>query len=237
MIALIPSKGRPDILKKCALPMLSKMGIPYLVNIEVGERESYGEIPNAIYSVNNIGLVGALENLKCECSEDLIFKIDDDVLGFTGQILEMLPKFEKAFLKHEKLGAIAFPYDHEFYYGERAVFSHYNARLQTCYIIRKDLFCAGGIFDPFEDFCHFISLRTKGFFTLLSPTTKIRCKPVGETPGGLNDGSRNVRSMAAIKKIQAHYPTLKIGVKNRPEKNWKFEPDFSKEPLLKKKKI
>lgn len=236
---IVPTKGREKIFRACAEPFVKSLEYPYLVGIEGGERQEYGEVENAVYSSDGIGQNGAITNLKNQSTDtDLFLKIDDDVRGFTGELNMLIPKFIRAFETHEKLGAIAFPYQQEFYHNQPRVFSHYNARLQTCYMIRAELLGGEGIFDPFEDFCHFIRLRTLGYYTLLSPTTKIKCMPVGTTHGGLNDTpDRDQRSLAALKKIQAYYPKLRIGIKNKPDRPWRYEPDFNQEPLLRKKII
>lgn len=240
--AVVPTKSRAKLFEKTGYPFVRSLGIDYVINVERQQKQEYGYLvgdKNVVYSKNNIGVKGAVENAAKHARTGIVFKIDDDISGFTGDLAGKLPMLIGAFKKYDRLGAIAFPYQQEFYYNKNTLFSHYNCRLQTAYIIRKELVGGEGIYDPFEDFCQFIKLRTLGYFTLLSPTTKIVCKPVGETPGGLNEGQtpRRERALEAIIKIQQYYPALCIGIKNRPGKSWLYEPDFSKEPLLKKKPI
>lgn len=248
LAAITPSRNRPSILRKHALPFLTSLGIEYRIGLEQTDSQQYDSVPNAVYSADNIGITGALLSMRASLSNtELLFKIDDDVRGFTGNLKKNLPVFIAQFEKHPKLGAICFPYEQEFYYPARKLFSYVNARLQTCYIIRQELLGSwlGNVYDPvvkpfgdpFEDFLHFIDMRSKGYFTLLASANRIKCLPVGKGVGGLQDFNRAEYGLKTIKEIIQMYPKLNLQIRHKSESSWQYEPDWSKEPLLQKQKL
>lgn len=238
--AICATKNRAKIFHAKAHPFLISLGIPFWIGIEESDVAAYGiEGENVIRYPDGTGLSKALSILAKASGAKYILKIDDDVSGFQNEpqmpsIQENIPKFVAKLDSHSACGGIVFPYQQEFYHNERKLFTFMNARLQTAYIIRAKFFESTRRHDPFEDFCTFLEIVDQQYFTLLCPVNKIKCLPVGETPGGLNDGNRAEMGMKAILKMQRDFPSFQIGVKYRPDKSWKVEPDYSKNKALKK---
>lgn len=239
IIAIIPSRNRSKTLRNYTYNMIKDLGIDFLIGVEKSQ-EGYDDFENLIrFEEDNIGLCKSLDILKKEAIKrgaTLIWKMDDDMKRFTNNLKENISILENDFDKYEKLGAIVFPYSHEFYYPEDKLYSHYNARTQTSYLIRTELLDHEFELTQFEDFYQFINLRTKGYYTLLCSRHKMECLTVGKAKGGYQDFDRRYMAWDSIIKLQNKYPRLEIGIKEKPEKNWYYEPVLN-HPLLKKKKI
>lgn len=240
LCAICATKGRAQVFYKKAYPLLLSLGVPFLVGVEQSEAEDYS-LPAEISVVypDGIGQATALKILAKKSKAKYILKIDDDVFGFRTpagipKFKENIPRFIQTLENYEKCGGIAFLYEQEFYQDHSKMYSFMNHRLQTVYLVRAFFLESTRRHDPFEDICTFMEIVDQGFFTLLCPLNRIKCLPVGETPGGLNDANRAEMGMRAILKMRVDFPSFQIGIKNRSDKSWKVEPDYSKEKMLKK---
>lgn len=220
--AVVASKRRKKVWETYAKKFIGSLGIDYLISLEQEDFEEYDE-PNAIQlGESNMGMGYSLEALKRHSTADLLWKLDDDVKGFTGDIAESLPEIMAAFERDPKLGAVVFPYSFEFYKGdETKMFTAKNARCQTSYIIRRELWHPTQEVSTFEDFFTFLNLVSKGYHTLELGNHKLKCKPVGKGAGGLQDLDRYEMAKKEVKLFQA---ITDIEIVFKKDKPWKIEP-------------
>lgn len=192
---------------------------------------------------DNQGLQYALNYIHKFATEwgfDVVFKLDDDVKGFTRRgpvsvevFIQMLTDCLDAFEKHPKLGGIGFPYSHQMFSVNR--WAGVNQRLQTCYLVRPQFLLADASrADPFEDFIRYLLIRKAGFFTLRYGFAGISCAPVGKNQGGLQDWDRCAAAERSRAYIQELLPAISWRNVSKP---WKQEPDFSRTTQLRGKGI
>lgn len=228
ILAIIPSKGRPENIKKNILPFMARLGIDYRIFVEEREEGEYDFENIVTIPEFDQGLGYSLlcaKNYAKQNDYDLIFKIDDDVSAI-GEIEEDLPEILGVFEnpKYKNIAAVCFPYSFEFYSKSEALFTRLNKRLQTSYIIRTDQFRPSREISTFEDFYQFLGIRSRGKLSLLCSKHMIKCNPVGKGNGGLQDFDRSEMALKEINIFRRKDP--KIKVVHKPNKPWKMEPKF-----------
>jgi hypothetical protein len=230
-LILVPTKGRPQNMQKFTLPLLDKIGLDYKLIIEGNELDSYlaqgVNIDNVVvlqeynkgicYSLK-AGATYALEN-----NYNLVFKIDDDIKGFGGEISEDIQKLID--IIDDDIKAVAFPYKFEFYsIDKKRLFSHYNKRTQTCYIIDANYFL-GEQYDSLEDFYKFYKIINDNKKTIFCCKYAIDCVPVGTNAGGFQSFDRRKLHYTDAIKMKTVDPSVKIIVKE--DRNWVYECKFT----------
>lgn len=226
ILVCVPSKGRPDNIKKITIPFVKRLGLDYKIFIEPCDVDKYNFDNIVVHKENGIGLGGALENIKAYAKSknyDVILKIDDDVLGI-GHIENDIDKIKKALLI-DRVSAICFPYDFEFYAKTKKMFTRENKRLQTAYFIKTNRFRPSFKVSTFEDFYQFLQIVNKNEKTLYCSKHLIKCKPVGGGAGGLQLFDRSEMAKKEIKIFKQIDPS--ISVISKPKKPWKYEPKFT----------
>ena len=226
-LVIIPSKARPDNIAKFTTPFVNRLGLDYRIFVEPQDEQNYRPFPNVItLPTNNKGLGYSTMYAKKYAAEhgyDLIFRIDDDV-KMIGEIENDIDKIIASF-RIDKVGAVVFPYDFEFYAKTEKLFSRVNKRTQTCYIIRTSIFEPREDVSTFDDFYQYLIMRQKGYDTLYCSKHLIKCSPVGKGKGGLQVFDR---SEMALKEIQIFKSIdSSIEVIEKPDKPWKYEPKFT----------
>jgi hypothetical protein len=226
-LVCIPSKGRPGNIEKYTMPFMQRLKLDYRIFVEPQDYQSYRKYPNVIqHEKDNIGLGGALLSCKKYAEQngyDVIFKIDDDVQG-VGQIENDLDKIGKA-MSIPQVSAISFPYDFEFYAKTSKMFTRENKRIQTAYFIKTDKYRPSVDVSTFEDFFQFMQIILNGEKTLYCSKHQIKCAPVGSGVGGLQMFDRSEMAKKEIQIFKSYDST--IGVVEKPEKPWKYEPKFT----------
>ncbi len=251
LLVAIPSKGRADTIFKRTLRWVTRAGFDVRIFVEPSEIEAYraGAVdanyehyldikPEQFISIraNDKGLGYAKGYIKRYAERngyDLVFKLDDDVLRFTGrgknksddemiiQFSAMVGRCRWAFNRYPDVGAIGFPYRNELY--EPKEWSHINRRLQSSYIIRTELMQSG--FNTFEDFAQYIYIRSLNKVTLRYGLMGIDAADVGANRGGLQLFDREKMQDDEIPKLREMYPALEF--KRVQGKKWGFEPVLS----------
>ncbi len=248
ILIAVPSKNRAKILKDNAyewLRHIASMGWDVAIFIEPQDVPQYlaefqgDNNPGLSFPTlpeNDMGLCYAKKRIKKYAEErgyDLIFKVDDDVRGFThwrkntkGQECAMvvagfLERFLKDFSQHLSLSAIGFPYSHELF---EAYDLKPTKRLQTAYIVRTEYYCAPIESSFFEDFAVGINILVSGGKIFRYGRSGIHCGvKVGGGTGGLQDFDRAGKAAAEIDELRKLYPPLKA---KKVDKPWGFEPDL-----------
>lgn len=226
ILVCIPSKGRPENIKKYTLPFVKRLGLDYAIFVEPQDKSQYNYDNVIVHQKNNIGLGGALVSCKCYAEKneyDVILKIDDDVEAI-GEIEKDLDKVKKA-LSIKAISAICFPYDFEFYAKTDKMFTRENKRLQTAYFIKTSRFRPSENVSTFEDFYQFLQIINKGEKTLYCSKHTIKCKPVGKGDGGLQMFNREDMAKKEIAIFKSIDQTISVIVKK--DKSWKYEPKFT----------
>ena len=226
-LVIIPSKARPNNIKKYTIPFVKRLGLDYRIFVEPQDEQNYSEFQNVIIlPANDKGLgysTMCAKKYAVNNGYDLVFKIDDDVKSI-GEIEKDIHKILASF-KISKVGAVVFPYDFEFYAKTEKLFTRVNKRIQTCYIIRTSIYKPSDEISTFEDFYEYLLLRQKGYDTLYCSKHLIKCSPVGQGKGGLQVFDR---SEMALKEIQIFKSIdSSIEVIEKPDKPWKYEPKFT----------
>lgn len=225
-LVFIPSKGRPENIKKFVQPFMGRLKLDYKIFVEPQDAATYPFENVEVIDANDKGLGYATSCAKAYAKShgyELMFKVDDDVKGI-GSIENDIEKVLAAF-KIEKIGAVVFPYSFEFYSKSTKLFTRVNKRLQTCYIIRERLFRPSPDVSTFEDFYQYLLLRTGAYDTLFCSKHLIECSPVGSGSGGLQVFDRQAMAKKEIAIFRAIDPTIAIITK--PNKPWKYEPKFT----------
>lgn len=225
-LVFIPSKGRPENVKKFVLPFMGRLKLDFKIFVEPQDAAKYQFDNVEVIGANDRGLGYATSCAKKYAEHhnyDLMFRIDDDVKGI-GTIENDIDKIISAF-KIEKVGAIVFPYSFEFYAKSIKLFTRVNKRSQTCYIIRTKLFRPSVDVSTFDDFYQYLLLRNDGYETLLCSRHLIECAAVGSGSGGLQVFDRQAMAKKEIAIFRAIDPTISIITK--PERPWKYEPKFT----------
>tara|TARA_R110002073_G_C9255902_1_gene562992 strand:- start:44 stop:757 length:714 start_codon:yes stop_codon:yes gene_type:complete len=225
-LVCIPSKGRPNNIKKFVEPFMKRLCLDYKIFVEPQDLESYNFKNIISLGANNKGLGYSMLQAKKYCTEngyDICFKIDDDVLSI-GEIEKDINKILDAF-KIKKIGAVVFPYDFEFYAKTKKLFTRVNKRVQTCYLIRTEIFNPQQGVSTFEDFYQFLNIISKGYNTLYCSKHLIKCNAVGSGNGGLQDFDRSEMAIKEINIFKSIDPTIEVI--SKPNKPWKYEPKFT----------
>lgn len=226
-LVIIPSKARPDNIKKYTIPFMQRLGLDYRIFIEPQDENNYKQYQSVvILPSNNQGLGYSTMYAKKYANDngyDLIFKIDDDVKSI-GEIEKDINKIIQSF-KIPKVGAVVFPYDFEFYAKTEKLFSRINKRIQTCYIIRTSIYEPRQDVSTFEDFYEYLILRQKQYDTLYCSKHLIKCSPVGKGNGGLQVFDRSEMALKEIQIFKSIDPTIQVIEK--PDRPWKYEPKFT----------
>lgn len=225
-LVCIPSKGRPNNVKKYVEPFMKRLGLDYKIFVEPQDAKQYN-FENVIYvDANDKGLGYATsfaKNYAQDKGYDLYFRIDDDVKGI-GEIEKDIDKVLNAF-QIPKIGAVVFPYSFEWYAKSEKLFTRINKRAQTCYIIRTKLFRPDHRVSTFDDFYQYLLLRKDHYDTIYCSKHLIDCAPVGAGSGGLQAFDRSVMALKEINIFKAIDPSIKAI--SKPDKPWKYEPKFT----------
>jgi hypothetical protein len=233
-LVCIPSKGRPNNIKKYVEPFMQRLGLDYRIFVEPQDAGQYKFENVVVIDANNKGLGYATSFAKkyAEANNyDLYFRIDDDVKGI-GQIENDIQRVLKAF-EIPNVGAVVFPYSFEWYAKTEKLFSRKNKRTQTCYIIRTKLFRPDTRVSTFDDFYQYLLLRQDNYDTLYCSKHLIDCAVVGGGEGGLQAFNRSEMALNEINIFKSIDPTIKVI--SKPDKPWKFEPKFNHKKYRSKK--
>lgn len=225
-LVCIPSKARPNNIKKYIEPFMQRLGLDYRIFVEPQDYEQYKFDNVIVLDANNKGLGYATSFAKNYAEEngyDLVFKIDDDTKSI-GQIENDIEQVLNSF-SFKKLGAVVFPYSFEWYAKTEKLFTRVNKRIQTCYIIRTKLWRPSKYVSTFEDFYEYLLLRNDNYDTLYCSKHLIDCAPVGGGSGGLQVFDRSDMALKEISIFKSIDPTVKVI--SKPDKAWKYEPKFT----------
>jgi len=225
-LVCIPSKARPNNIKKYVEPFMQRLGLDYKIFVEPQDAQEYKFDNVVVLDANDKGLGYATafaKNYAEEKGYDLYFRIDDDVKGI-GEIEKDIDRIIKAF-EIQKVGAVVFPYDFEWYSISDKLFTRKNKRLQTCYIVRISALHTNENIKCFEDFYYYMMIRKNNFDTLFCSRHHIICPPVGSNKGGLQNFDRSELALTSINIFKSIDPTIKVI--SKPDKAWKYEPKFT----------
>lgn len=248
LLIAIPSKGRADTIFKRTMRWAPRLGFEVKVFVEPQEIETYREgardanhenytniTDNHFVDIgkNDGGLIHAKKFIKdyaIEHGYDLVFRLDDDILRFSGRgrnktddemiliFSAMVGKCRVTFGKYPDLAGIGFGYRNELFNPKEWV--GINMRLQTCYIIRPEYIAEG--FGSFDDFADYINIRLNNKMTLRYGLLGIDAADVGKTKGGLQMFDREELANNDIAKLREIYPALQF--KSVKGKTWTTEP-------------
>lgn len=238
----IPSKARSETLAKYSLAWLHLLPdtIPWRVFIEPQDVAEYDAVltPDqyVVLPENNQGLGYSKEHIKQYAIDnfyDVVFKMDDDVRGFTDfrrrttpeetakLLAHLIPQWGQMFEVFPTLGAIAFPYRNELY--DRTEWER-TKRLQTAYLIRVSCMHADRRVSTFEDFAAGLYALTRGYFLqkygLVGLDLGVK---VGGGTGGLQKFNRKELALKELDRLREIYPPLTYRVVDKP---WEIEPDI-----------
>ena len=233
-LVCIPSKARPNNIKKYVEPFMQRLGLDYKIFVEPQDAEQYRFSNVVLLDANDKGLGYATAFAKKYAEEngyDLYFRIDDDVKGI-GEIEKDIDRIIKAF-DIQKVGAVVFPYSFEWYAKTDKLFTRVNKRTQTCYIIRTKLFRPDNRISTFDDFYQYLLLRNDNYDTLYCSKHLIDCAPVGGGSGGLQVFDRSKMALNEINIFKSIDSTIKVITKH--DKPWKYEPQFTDKKYRSKK--
>jgi hypothetical protein len=243
LLLAIPSKKRAEIFEKNTWQWLQHItAFDWKIFLEIEDIPNYnGIIANdRIVSLPeaNLGLGFSKEIIKKYAQGngyDAIFKIDDDIEGWTDFRKRQTPEesarfFEKIttellglFEKEKEVAGFGFPYSFQMF--EKFPLKQ-TKRVQTAYLFRTAFFHADRRVDIFEDFAAslYAIVKNKLVFTcgLMGIDMGV---PVGGGTGGHQSFKRNEeRAKRCCDAMREIYPPLKLRV--TPDKSWGIEPDF-----------
>lgn len=238
VVSVVPSKNRPGMLSAKTLAWLCLSSHPYFVFVEPQDYDAYLEVvaPENLVEIdkNDMGL-GYVKHFIEEWLKDkpyqLVMKMDDDVRGWQVRGNKTTPVisakvFDKAirdsvaaFEKYKDLGAVCFPYRWELWTVKQ--WTALNARLQTCYLIRKELFIGHPEVSTFEDFFNYMHIRSQNKMTLRYGLIGIDAD-VGKAAGGLQSFDRHKMALREAEIIRERYPAIEF--KKVEGKRWGIEP-------------
>lgn len=224
-LVCIPSKARPNNIKRYVEPFMQRLGLDYRIFVEPQDVNAYQFDNVVLLDANDMGLGYATAFAKkyaISNGYDLVFKIDDDTKAI-GTIEKEISRVLEAF-KITKVGAVVFPYSFEFYAKTKKLFTRVNKRIQTCYIIRTALWRPTKEVSTFEDFYMYLLLRKDNYDTLYCSKHLIDCAPVGSGVGGLQVFNRSEMALKEINIFKSIDSTIKVI--HKPNKPWKYEPKF-----------
>lgn len=233
ILIAIPSKNRPENIKKYVLPFLSNYKCDYKIFIEKNNVDDYLKCLSknqiVILEKENKGLGYALEEIKkyAELNNyDFILKCDDDVKKI-GNLYIDLEQIIKDISNSRVVSCVVFPYKQQFYdINLNQLYSAYNRRAQTCYIIKTKDFKPDYRFSCFEDLTILLYLVNQNKKTVFCCKHAIDCANVGENQGGHQSFDRKLISEKELKLLKILYPD--IGIREKKGKSWNWEPKLTK---------
>lgn len=241
ILIAIPSKNRVEILKKNALSWVPLTGFDWVVFVEPQDSDKYASLLEGghgyVLPENNKGLGYAKTFIKKYAEENgytHIFKIDDDVQGFTkyrqklyldvtaNWFKDFMKDIEVAFYKYPKVKAVSFPYNFEMYELKKW---EVTKRVQTAFICRTQDFFASEKISVFEDFALGLKIIVNGGLILKYCMAGIEMGvKVGGGSGGHQSFDRFEQAKAEAVELRKIYPPLNF---RKVDKSWKIEPDLS----------
>lgn len=241
ILIAIPSKKRAEILKKNALSWVTLTGMDYKIFIEAEDCIDYTRTLKEeekiwILPEDNRGL-GYSKTIIKQYAErngyDLIFKIDDDVSGWTDFRTKLNPeqsaeRFKSIVLEcvhlfenHKDVAVISFPYAFQMF--EQVQFKK-TKRVQTAYICRTEDFHADENISVFEDFAVGLKVVTSNKLVMIYGMSGIQMGvKVGGGTGGHQSFDREAQALKEIELLRKIYPPLAFRM---VDKIWKYEPDM-----------
>lgn len=248
LLIAIPSKNRALTLFQNALRWVEKTGIDYAVFIEPQDKERYEIIraKNVVFlAENDQGLGYAKQQIKeyaLKNNYTHVFKVDDDVRGFTNyrnrlkepeeiakHVNKILTDIERAFEKYPQIKAVGFPYSFEMY--DKKVWE-VTKRLQTSYVVKTEDWYVNPKVSTFEDMATGISIIAKGGLLMRYCMAGIdQGVKVGGGAGGCQSFDRAAQALVEVEEMRKIYPPLKF---KKVDKPWKIEPDMSSVDIPKK---
>lgn len=239
ILLAIPSKARAETLKKYTYQWLSLLSesVDWKIFVEPQDLGEYSGIQNLVpLPENNQGLGYAKSFIKSYAERhgyDFIFKLDDDIRGFTDFrkkrtpietrwfIEKNLPLWLKCFENYKDLGAIAFPYSFEMY--ERKLWEP-TKRVQTAYIVRTSMLYDNPNCSVFEDFATGLHIFVRGGRIMRYCMAGIDCGvKVGGGSGGHQSFDRRAKAELEVPILRSIYPPLDFRAVDKP---WGIEPDI-----------
>ncbi len=240
ILVAIPSKNRVDILKENTLSWVKYIDVDWMVFVEPQDLMNYRltvGTKNCIpLDENNKGLGYSktiIKNYAEKYDYDLVFKLDDDVKGWTEfrKILkgkEAAERFNKnlediveIFEQQPQVAVVSFPYSFQMF--EQFLFKK-NKRVQTCYITRIEDFHTDPRISVFEDFSvglkAIVSQKLVLWYGMSGIAMGVK---VGGGTGGHQDFDRKERALKEIEVLREIYPPLAFREVN---KIWCYEPDL-----------
>lgn len=258
LLIACPSKGRVDKLELNTWGWLKYTKFPFKFFVEEQDFPDYksllGERNLVVLPESDKGLWYAKKQIQkygIENGYDYLFKLDDDVQSWRDPSNRGLgkdaPKRTKEYrcehlfepiIKNSiellnannwLIGAISLMYgnDMKSFTGEKWI--GINKRLQSCYIIKTELFVPDdypNFQGSYEDFVTFFNIVKKQYFTVRYGLTGMDVQPVGKNKGGCQSFDRRQGAKQEMDYLLKYFP--EIIWKPVQGKNWDFEPDFRK---------
>ena len=261
ILIAVPSKNRyrDNEIHRKTLSWLQHTQYDFRVFVEPQDKKNYSSVPNLVILDKNNGGLGYAKSFihkyAVKNDYDYIFKVDDDVyrwrdirnrglgIGKSGgttkqeycRIFERIIEDSFEILEDTpNIGAISLPYGNEI--SEIQKFTEINKRLQSCYLIRTNLFYDERLVNisTMEDFATFFNVLKKGYYTVRYGLTGIDCERVGVNSGGIQDFDRRKQNELEKQILEELHPEI---VWKRVQKNWNWEPDLRKTSFTKSEKI
>ncbi len=248
LLIAIPSKNRIDILASNALKWVPYSGVDWKVFVEPQDLMQYqryiSESNIIVLPENNKGLGYSKQIIKEYAKAGgytHIFKIDDDVRGFTKWrqrlsdeamttwFREIMFDVEKAFDIYSQVRAVSFPYGFEMYEKKKW---EVTKRIQTAYIVATESLYVDPAISVFEDFATGLHIMAKGGLILKYGMAGINMGvKVGGGTGGHQSYDRCLQAINEVEPLRKIYPALNF---RKVDKPWKIEPDLSSVKLAKR---
>lgn len=241
VLIAVPSKNRVDVLMKNTFRWLKLLDIDYMIFVEPQDINLYinaGIELDHLYNLgeNNKGLGFSKKTIEAYAKNfgyDLIFKIDDDISGWTDYRTKLEPvesamRFKSIILECQHLFelskdivVVSFPYAFQMF--EQMQFSK-TKRVQTAYIARSEYFHSDTRISVFEDFAVGLNAIMNGKLVMKYGMSGI-CMgvKVGGGEGGHQSYNREQQAFSEIDVLREIYPPLKF---RKVDKVWQYEPDL-----------
>jgi hypothetical protein len=245
ILLAIPSKKRAHILAEYALHWVPLVGLPWRVFVEQEDFNDYvaaGVSREHLFVLpkSNCGLGFSkvwIKNYAQEHGYDAIFKVDDDVKGWSnfrkrqsaGEsavfLAEIIKKCERVMQEDDSVAGISFPYSFQMF--EQYEFKK-TKRVQTCYLFRTEFFHADERISVHEDFA-------VGLYAIVNGRQVLMCGLTGQElgvkvggnkkdPHGGHQALNRVRGAEEVQPyLREIYPPLQFREVDKP---WKTEPDL-----------
>ena len=248
LLIAIPSKNRVEILMNNTLLWVPSCDIDWKVFVEPQDFEKYKTIlaEEKLVNIgqNDQGLGFAKQFIKDFAKVGgytHIFKVDDDIKGFTKYrkkldpprtaqwVKEFTKDIEKSLELHPQVKCVSFPYSFEMYEKK-----HWEVakRVQTAFIIETDWLYVNPKVSVFEDFATGLSVLVNGGLVAKFCMAGINMGvKVGGGTGGHQSYDRFERAKLEAEELRKLYPPLNFRLVNKP---WKIEPDMTSIDLPKK---